>query len=241
MPSTGVDMVFNINSLTPYSRSSIIYDADFRTREIIIAQPLTPFSKNTDFKDLHLTTIIHDKTRKIRTGVACTHFKIIDKFTLASSSTVPAVRLKYEMPVIEINIRSAFRLPLSKKYIIKGKIIVDKQEYYSPADFSIRDISLTGIGLIVPKKKSDRPNPLTLLTPNQELIIGVIMVNMTKDTPSGTLPIKAVVKRINPKYSETHTLVGLKIIQLKPDKEELLNKFIHEAQIDELSRLSRRT
>jgi hypothetical protein len=240
-PSTGVDIVFNMNSLAPYSRSSIIYDVDYALKEIVLAQPLTPFTKNTTFKELHLTTTVRDKSRKLRVGVSCTGFKQIENYQLANRSMVPAVKIKYDLPIIEINIRSAFRLPLSRKYIIKGKILLDNLEYFSSQDFSIRDISLTGMGLAIPKKRGDRSNPLTQLTVNQELMIGIILVNMNQDKPSGTLPIKAKVKRINEEYSATHTLVGMKILPLNMDQESILNRFIHEAQIDELKRLSGRT
>lgn len=239
-PSIGVDVVFNMNSLAPYSRSSIIYDVDYDTQEIIIAQTLTPFTKNTEFKELHLTTIVKDKQRAIRAGVAVTGFKIIDHFPLANKTTVPAVKIKYELPIIEINIRSAFRLPLSQRFIIKGKILLDGLEFYTSRDFSIRDISLTGIGLAIPKKRGDTDNQLLGLKLNQELMVGIILVNMNQDKPAGTLPLKTKVKRINIDYSPTYALVGLEIMPLKRDKETILNKFIHEAQVDELKRLSGR-
>ncbi|MFH2058448.1 MAG: PilZ domain-containing protein [Pseudomonadota bacterium] len=239
-PSTGVDIVFNMNSLAPYSRSSIIFDVDFDNQEITIAQPLIPFSKNTRYKELHMTTITQNNTRKVRLGITCTHLKIINEYPLANGSIVPAVKIKYELPIIEINIRSAFRLPLSSKFMIKGKILLDDLEYYSPRDFSIHDISLTGMGLMIPKKRGDRNNPLTELTINQELLVGVTLINMDLDVPFGTLPIKSQVERINHDYSRTHTLVGLSILTLKPDSETILNKFIHDAQIDELKRLSGR-
>ncbi len=239
-PATGVDIVFNMNDMAPYSRSSIIYDVNYDSREIIIAQPLTPFSAKTNYNELHLTTIIQDKTRRLRAGIACTHFKLIRQFPLAGHTTVQAVRLKYELPIIEINIRSAFRLPLSKKFIIKGKILLDNLEYHTSKDFSIRDISLSGIGLLVPKKRGNHNNPLAELSMGQELLVGVILINLEQDKPEGTLPIKAKVKRINPDHSPTHALVGLKISALPRDKEDTLNQFIHNAQIVELRRLSRR-
>jgi len=240
LPSVGVDMVFNISSLTPYSRSSIIYDVDFKSEAITIAQPLTPFSKNTSFRELHLTTIIHGKNRKIRAGLECIQFKVIDQYALANKTNVQAVLLKYELPVKETNIRSAFRLPLSTKYIIKGKLLYRNLEFYTPRDFSIRDISLTGLGLVIPKKRNKNLNPLTELKTNEKIVTGIILVNMNKNKPDGTLPIKAQVTRVSPNYSDTHSLVGLKILNLEPGSESILNQFIHDAQIDELKRLSGR-
>ncbi len=240
LPSTGVDLVFNTNSLAPYSRASIIHDISLKNNEIIIAQPLTPFSKNTQFKELHLTTIIRDKNRKLRVGVECVHFRIIDKYQLASETNVSAVVLKYDLPIKETNIRSAFRLPLSTKYAIKGKIFHENMEYLTPRDFSIRDISLAGLGLKIAKKRNNRINPLNQIKIHEKILIGIVLINMDQDKPIGTLPVKAQVVRIRPDYSDTQLLMGVKILNLKTNDETILNKFIHDAQVDELKRLSRR-
>lgn len=240
LPSVGVDLVFNINSLTPYSRSSIIYDTDFKNKTITIAQPLTPFTRKTDFKELHLSTIIKEKSRKLRVGIQCKHIEVIKKFPLANRNTVAAVKVFYRLPPKEINIRSAFRLPLSARYTIKGKIVHQNLEYYTPRDFSIRDISLSGLGIVIPKKKNKTVNPLTALELNEKLRIGIILVNLNHSKPIGTLPIQVQVRRVHQKYSDTHYLIGLKIVSIKPKNEDILNKFIHSAQIDELKRLSRR-
>lgn len=239
LPSVGVDIVFNMNSLEPYSRSTIIYDVDFSKKAIIIAQPHIPISKNTSFKELHLTTIIQDKTRKLRVGIACKHFKLIKRYTLSNKETVPAVLLKYELPANETNIRSAFRLPLSAKYIVKGKILYNILEYYTPRDFSIRDISLAGLGLVIPKKRNKTVNALTELKLKDEINLGIILVNISQDKPIDTLPIKARVIRSTPDYSDTHALMGLKILNLGKGSEAILYRFIHDAQIDELNRLSK--
>lgn len=240
LPSVGVDIVFNINSLAPYSRSSIIYDTDHINQTIIIAQPLTPLSKNTQFKEFHLSTVVNEKQGKIRVGIACEKFDLIKQYELANKKTVPAVKIKYTLPAKEINIRSAYRLPLSAKYIIKGKLLFQGQEYYTSRDFSIRDISLSGAGLTIPKKRNAARNPLLDIKLNDKIRLGFILIQTDLDEPIGTLPLIAQVTRINQKYSETHYLFGLKTIKIKPEDDNLLNKFIHDAQVDELKRLSRR-
>ncbi|MBU2429882.1 MAG: hypothetical protein KKH99_04235 [Proteobacteria bacterium] len=240
VPSLGVDMVFDMDSLAPYSRSSIIYDIDTDTSTVTIAQPHIPFSKNTKFKDLYLTTIIKNKNRKTRVGLQCTAFRIIDHYPLANKATVPAVCFQYQLPIKETNIRSAFRLPLNTKYIIKGKILYENFEYYTSKDFSIRDISLTGLGLIVPKKKKGVINPLSQMKTNTILLIGIILIDVNQKEPAGTLPLKAQATRINTNHSDDYVLIGCKILNLESSKENILNHFIHAAQIDELKRLSGR-
>ena len=240
LPSAGVDMVFNMNSLAPYSRSSIIYDIDLKNCEIIIAQPLTPFSKSTRFNELHLTTIIHDKNRKLRVGMECVQFKLIKKYQLANNTNVGAVALKYELPIAETNIRSAFRLPLSTKFAIQGKLFYNNLEYSTPHDFLIRDISLTGVGLKIPKTKGKSANSLNKIKTHEEILIDIVLINTDEDKQIGTVPIKSQVVRIRPNYSELYSLMGVKILNLETNNETILNKFIHEAQVDELKRLSRR-
>jgi hypothetical protein len=240
LPSMGVDMVFDMNSMSPYSRSSIIYDVDYKNQNITIAQPLTPFSKNTSYKELHITTLLREKTRKIRIGIKCDQFKIIDQYPLANNKNVKAVVINYALPATETNISAAFRLPTASKFIIKAKIIYNGLDYFTPNDFSIRDISLTGLGIAIPKKRINIINPLTEIKTNQEIIIGIILVNRNEIEPIAAFPMKAKIARINPNYSTTHCSMGMQILRLKTSNEDILNKFIHNAQIDELKKLSRR-
>ncbi len=239
-PSAGVNIVLNMNSLSPHSRTSIIYDIDPTRKEITIAQPLTPFSKNTRFKDLTITTTVHDKNRERRVGVECVQFRVIDKYRLTGKTEVAAVVLKYELPVKECNIRSAYRLPLSKKFTVKGKIFFNKMTYSTPRDFSIWDISQIGLGLKIPKKRDDKTNALSSLKKNEEIAIELILIKMSQDQPEGTFTVRTKIARIKSNYSSTHSLMGVEMIDLKTNSENILNKFMHDAQVDELKRLKRK-
>ena len=237
-PATGVDMVFDMDGLESYSRPSIIYDIDLDASLVTIAQPLVQFTKNTKVKNLYLTTILQDKNRKMRVGVKCRQFKLIDLYPLANKKTVPAVLIKYELPVHETNIRSAFRLPLSTRYIIRARLVYHNLDCHTSKDFSIRDISLTGIGIVGPPKQNNGSAPLSGIKINDTLQIELTLINLDQKTPVATIPIKAKAVRINTVFLETQTMVGLKILNLDRRNETLLSKFIHEAQIDELKRLS---
>lgn len=228
-----------MNSTTPYSRSSIIYDVDLKNKTIIIAQPLTAFSRKTVFKDLHITTIIQEKNRKARFGLKCHEFELIDQYLLANKTRVQAVILKYELPITETNIRSAFRLPLSIKYVITAKILYENLEYKSPNDFSVRDISLNGIGIVIPKPKDKASSLFPDIKIDDEIALQIILIHTDMEKPLGILPIRAQLARMNPRYSSGHILMGLKITSLSNPNETILNKFIHDAQIEELKRLSR--
>lgn len=238
MPSVGVDLVFDMNSANPISRSSIIYDTDFEKKTITVAQPLRPITSTTVFDQLHLTTILFDGKRKIRIGIQCIPIQFDDHYRLANQAISKAVVLKYTSEATETNIRSAFRLPLSQRYTIKAKMIYNQVEYYTAKNFSIRDISFTGMGLVIPKQKAARNNPLMDLHKNEIIPIGLILINKEEEKTIGAFPLKTMVVRVNQNYSDSHILVGLKILEISQKNETLLNRFIHNAQVDELKRLS---
>jgi len=111
-------------------------------------------------------------------------------------------------------------------------------EYLTSHDFSIQDISLTGLGLKIPKKNGNQTNPLSSIKEKEEIEIELVLIRIDQDKPTQKLIIKIKVVRI--KSSSKHSLMGVEILHLETNKENILNKFIHDAQVDELKRLSRR-
>jgi hypothetical protein len=245
IPSMGVDLVFNLNSLSPYAKSSIIYDINYEDQTVIIAQPLSPVTRNTNYTEMHLTAVIRGDKGKIRVGIQCEPIKIIKNYKLLGDSSVAAIQLKYFPPVTDTtNIRSAYRLSLSSHFSINGKIIYLEKEYVTKKDFIFRDVSFAGSGILCPKKVNSKINPLTRLKIHKTIKIGMILQKESKDDtstmePVAIIPVKAEITRVNIDYSETHVFIGMKFIHISAEKESELNAFIHEAQVDELQRLSR--
>lgn len=239
-PSVGVNLVFNINTDFPISKSSIIYDADFKEQTITIAQPIVPVTQNTPFEELHLTTLVDINQRRLRIGVRCRPIKFISNYPMTDGLPVKAIVLQYQLPAIETNIRSAFRLPMTGRYAVKAKIVYNKQEYRTPGDFKIKDISFSGLGLVILERKKKRSTPLSALKIGTEMIMGLALVDRDQPGAIATFPVKIQVVRINMNYSETHTLIGLKITSITRENEEVLNRFIHTAQIEELKRISKK-
>ena len=112
-------------------------------------------------------------------------------------------------------------------------------EYSTSRNFSIRDISLAGLGLKIPKKKDNETNSLSSIKKNEEIEIELKLIRMDQDTPTKKLKLKTKIVRIESDYSSTHSLMGVKILDLERNCENILNKFIHDAQVEELKRLRR--
>ncbi|WDP88947.1 MAG: PilZ domain-containing protein [Desulfobacter sp.] len=240
LPSVGVDLVFNMDTDTPISRASIIYDADYKNKTITIAQPNPALTPNTAFDQLHLTTIVHTGQRRTRIGINCLPVKFIENYPLANRTTTRALILQYTLPASETNIRSAFRLAVSTSHTVKGKLLYNQKDFFTVKDFRVKDISFTGLGIVVPKKRGKAVPVLAGLRVGTLLPMGISLVDNKKETPLATFPLKVKVVRVNQNYSETHILIGMRIQGITPENEELLIKFIHEAQIAELKRISQK-
>jgi hypothetical protein len=238
MPSTGVDLMMNINSPTPIPRSTIIYDTDYGNKTLIIAQPFIPLTARTPYDQLHLTTIVSGRQRRFRVGVACHPLQFLNDYRLAGKSSAKAIVLQYTPPAIEINIRSAFRLSLGSNYLVKAKIMFQKSDFYSGTHFNIRDISLDGLGVLIPLKIKKETNPLTAISLNETVPIGMILIDKGRPDPVGAFAVKIQARRLNTTFTPTHMLAGFKIVRFTRENEMILNQFIHNAQIEELKRLS---
>ena len=240
IPAVGVNLVFNINTDFPSSKSSIIYDVDHKKQTITIAQPASHVTPSTSFEQLHLTTLAQIDQRRIRIGVPCNPIHFINNYPMPDGSPAKAIILEYQLPATESNIRAAFRLSMTGRYTVKAKIAYNAQEYRTPRDFKIKDISFSGLGVIILEKKEKKRPPLATLKTGTKMIMGIALVDRDQPGTLRTFPIQIQVARIKADYSETHTLIGLKIININPKDENVLNQFIHNAQIEELKRISKK-
>ena len=238
-PSVGVEIVFNLSSLSPSSMPSIIYDIDHARQRIVVAQSLIPIKPNTVPKEVHLTTLIRGKSGNKRVGIKCKPIKFDNRYKLSSNKTVGAITVEYEPGVIDTNIRAGYRLPLSKKHKVGAKLNYKGADFYSAKDFFILDISLSGIGIVIPRtiNKGNR-NPLTRLQRGEHAKIGIILTHEGSARRSITIPSIIQIARIDNNYTDTRILAGTKFVGLKPLMEEDLNRFIHKAQMEDLKRLS---
>jgi c-di-GMP-binding flagellar brake protein YcgR len=167
----------------------------------------------------------------------CVIDELIHDYTLANKSKTGAIVLKYAPPAIETNIRAAFRLSLSSKFTVTGKMIYQDKDFFTPNDFAIRDISLNGIGMVIPRK-SPLFHTIEKIKLKDELTLGLILVDQEESKPIGTVPVTVQIARINQNYSDSHLFIGCRFTSITSETDSLLNQFIHTAQIDELRRIS---
>ncbi len=229
----------NLNSLNPIAASSIIYDANYSNHTIIVAQPLRAITPSTVFEEMHLTTLLKVDLDKKRFGIKCVPLSFHKDYALFDKSKVGAITIEYTPILIETNIRSAYRMATSGHFKVKAKLIFNNNNYYSARDFFIKDISISGIGIVIPVNLNKKTNPLASLKNHSQAVIGMLLMTPNSKEPFATIPLKIEIVRINSNYAENNIFAGVKFIGVTPDKEAYLTKFIHIGQLDELRRLSR--
>lgn len=238
VPGKPIEIVFNIDSLSPVSRNSIIFDLNPKKKEIIVSQTTPNTGKFYSYETLHITTLKNNElNQRTRFGIKGSITGFIDNYKLNNQTTEPALKITYSGKVSEANIRSAFRIKPNNVYSVMAKIILKNKDYISGKNFRIYDISLTGMGILIPNSLDRRKNPLIELELNDLGKIGIVMKSpgSEKDLPE----IKKIFNRIktvriNRKFNERYILIGFKFGHWERSHEEILGKFIHQLQLFEI-------
>lgn len=239
-PGMGVDLVFNLDSLSPVSKSSIVFDFDESKRQVIVAQPVLKIQKDHPYKQMHVSSLIRkDISTKVRLGYPCNLVDIIKDYRLSNNERAEAVVLEYSLPAQEINIRSAFRFQPNANFEVLGKLVIHNEMYYSGRHFKFYDISISGIGILFPKKIQKDRNPLLDLKPDTQGKIGILLKSGEKSDSVWTIEAKIKVVRVNTDYNPLSGFAGLSMLNLTQDHEEILNRFIHQAQLYQIRKNNR--
>ena len=232
-PGMGVDLVFNLTSISPVVKSSIIFDCV--DNKMIVAQPRIKITPDYKYDTMHVSSLITNAdSEKQRKGYTCRIIREKKNYQLASGSVTQALEIEYTEPVVDMNIRSAFRFTPNNAYSVMGKLIYKGKEFYSGTHFKIFNISISGMGLLIPKKINKTRNPM--LSINKRAIAKAGLLLKSSDETESIIAIECdvLIVRLNPDFNEMSGHAGILFKNLVPDNEEALNKFIHNGQLFEI-------
>ncbi|MBU1172164.1 MAG: hypothetical protein KKD44_21625 [Proteobacteria bacterium] len=239
-PGLGVDLVFDLDSLSPSTRSSIIFDSDETKRQVVVAQPTQRINPETINRTMHISSLIHSElSSKIRMGYACRVIEALNGYKLANQGRADALLIEYIPPPLEINIRAAYRFHPNTSHEVMGKLIYNNEIYYSGREFKFHNISINGVGLLIPKKILKKRNPLLDIHLHSLGKIGIILKNNEENELITTIDSDLRVVRTNLEFNPMSGFAGCRLTNLQADYEEMLNKFIHNAQLHEIRKLNR--
>ncbi|MBF0101737.1 MAG: PilZ domain-containing protein [Desulfobacterales bacterium] len=227
LPGKRVDITFDLDSDTPIVRSSVVYEFFPETQICIVSQPSRPFSTEWKSKVGYLSIIAYTNKRKVRYGLKCKIQKIVKDYVLSGKGRVSAIFLEYQLPIEELNLRSAYRINLGAEFDVKGKLIFNNESYFTGKDFKIDNLSATGLGLIVPKKKIY--DSFINAKVGTEVVIGLVIQDINfKDKKN---VVSAVAKVMRVEIMSDHALIGLKFEKMSNKDSEHIGYFVHNVQI----------
>lgn len=241
IPGAVIDLVFNIDSLLPRSFTTTIFDINHISKTIIIAQPANvKLRKDLRFDQLHATTLARKESGgKSRFGIRCEISDVINDYQLTNGASTNAVILSYSGNIIEANIRSCYRLTLNSFYDAACKIIYDGGEFFSGKHLKLHDLSTTGAGIIILKKVNEEKNPLLMMGQGEKGRIGIILKRPDCESSSPvSIPTHFEVARMTLNYTEKSAFCGIRFHRITSDHEDLISKFIHEAQLFEIHKMN---
>lgn len=236
-PGTGIDLVKNLHSLDPVSHSSVIFEADPKTKTLIVAAPassIAPGGKEPG--QLHVSTMCRSVSgEKTRIGFPCRLLRVIQGYRLANGTTTSALAITY-VPISEsVNVRAAFRYSPTANHEALGKLVIAGHEFFSGSHFRICDISITGVGLVIPRLLGTGKNPLGALEAGRVAKLGIVLKDNTKDKELfATLDTAIAVIRVNRRFNELSLFAGCRFTRLESRGEAALSQFIHNAQLHEI-------
>lgn len=237
-PGIGVDLIFNLSSISPLVKPSIIFELN--NNKVVVAQPQRKISTEHKFATMHISSLIpNELSIKTRQGYLCRIVKLIDDYKLANDNSTQALLLEYQEPLLEMNIRAAFRFQPNSTHSVIGKIVYKGKEFYSGVHFKVFDISISGIGFLIPKKIKKSINPLSDIAKNSSAKIGLLLRSTEDKEEIITIESEINVVRTNSEYNEISGFAGVSFQNLLQQSEESLNKFIHNAQLFEIRKSNR--
>ena len=236
----GVEIVFNLDFDVPMTRSSIILEGDLSKKTLIIAQSTPKILPSTKFEQMHITTLVKKELSvKFRVGFKCKIVQFISNYRLSNQNAIAAIEIQYEMPPVEINIRSAYRLPPSPKFEVLGKMIYNGESFFTGKDFNIHNVSISGLGILMPKRIKKERNVLLEIEPGETAKVGLILKNNTGEKEE-IITVSSNIRFMRTKGNHTKEFAyaGIMYVGIKKVFEEKLGRFIHEAQMFEIRKFS---
>lgn len=228
----GVDVVFNIDTSQPTVRASLIYACDHKSRQVVIFQTKPKIFPSFKYKSMDIATLIHKELMKnIRVAVNCKIVRFIHGQKIQQTGKEDLIVVEYCLPLKKINLRSAFRLPTSNEYQVEGKILHGNHTYFSGKDFLVENISITGIGLIVPHKVANEKNPFMNIQIGETARAELFLKEHHPTGDGAPVSIGFEVRRKVNFHTRTDGFIGARFSEISSDDEDVLSQFIHKAQM----------
>lgn len=151
-PETEIEVILNKESYSPIVRNSVIYECDLSARSMVIGyvNPETEYGLKFESMDIAFNCF-ESNGERTRKGVKVIANKKISEYPITDSKKTEALLVRFELPVEPIGLRRDRQFFRCDVYAftryIEAEIELQGHLFVSGQDFSIVDLSITGVGL----------------------------------------------------------------------------------------------
>ena len=187
------------------------------------------------YDTMHIAVLVErELSRMIRVGLLCRIAKFLNRYPISERSMENMLLIEYFPPMKKVNLRSTYRLRTSYRFNVEAAIQIDDTVYTSGIHFTVQDISVTSIGLRIPKKIGKKDNPLLNLPIRDTYDIDIKLEHVKSNEKHHRLNTRLEISRKVMSYHALSGVIGARFVELEPAEQELLFHFIHEAQLYEI-------
>ncbi len=229
-PGAVAAVLLDADTDTPSLRSTRVHDCHPATRSLVISQtaPRLPSRPGLQY---YLTTVVRVADGEdIRLGVEVVVLEGIPAYRLPGGQTEPAIRVLVKGAPQPMNVRTAYRLHPHEKIRLDVVLVRDQQRYRAGESFFVYDLSIGGMGFLIPRHVGGDRNPLLAILPRDTM--GIELNLAVEGDPEPTvLQGDFQVVQMNKAYSEVSHHAGGRLVELDSKAQQILSRFITRAQI----------
>jgi hypothetical protein len=229
-PGAIAGVLLGADTDSPSLRSTRIHDCHPATRCLVISQT-TPRLAVRPGLQYSLTAVVRaTEGDDVRLGADVVVLEAIPNYRLPGGLSEPAIRVLVKGALSPMNVRTAYRLHPHEKVRMDVVLVRDQQRYRSGEDFFVYDLSIGGMGFVIPKHVGGNRNPLLTLVPKDNMAVEMTL-SVEGDSEPTTLQCDFQVVQMNKAYSEISYYAGGRMDKLESKAEQALSRFIARAQI----------
>jgi len=230
-PGKKIDLIFNGRNKSKKVRSAVIFECYHDSKKMVISQT----DPNLSSKELNtlsgVTTLVDQELNEMnRVGVSCNIINFMKNYQLYSGNRTTAMLVKYTEPLKKVNVRESYRFHPVGDFSAECKVICDGDVFSSHKDFKIHNISIHGMGMLIPIAASFKRAPLINREVNDVLDIE-LKLKGKKEEASAPIRLRAQIVWQKRHYNRKNYIWGIKFKQLDQQQEEIISQFVHHGQL----------
>ena len=205
-------------------------DLHAATRTLVVSQTSPPLSPRPGTQ-YYLTAVVGSQpTECVRLGVEAVVQEALPRYRLPNGHTMSALSLVVTGALRPMNARTAYRLHPHEKTRMEITLLRDGERYRSGQDFLLYDLSVGGLGLVIPRQVGGRHNPLLAVAARDRMAVELDL-GLDGERERTAVQCEFLVVQMNRTHNEASVYAGGRMLGLDARAEQALGRFVARAQL----------